>query len=469
MGQLMMCLRTLSPPPFTVGILLFSLGACAGNGTRPAPSARDAFAQEEETRQQGLALRENERQQSRLDDIAYPILSGGTPLCPGARARHLGARLATIQSYRRDLQPAATQGLELGDTLTVLSVTYGGPAGDGGLRPGDRIIAADQTPITPGAGAVDQFTTMVLADRRKSPEVSIALMRDGEPGHATVRLDEVCDYGSEVVESGDLNAFSDGKTISLTSAMMRILSNDEIGALFAHEFGHAARGHVKARQSTPTTVFSPNQEREADYVALYAMALAELPLGAAPGLWRHMAQADPRRTGFAGRHPITPERFERIQQVMAEIQEKRAAKVALLPTPPTAVIARSGNPLTQQIEVRPIPPGGMRGPEGEEYAPGGSAGRDDTTRGVDAGPEVQEAIRNLVRLGISRKVQEVRPGLLRVTVGDSFDDQSAVGFQLRLLYTPYAESYGDNTTFELVRGRVKIGEYTKDGLTLAAN
>jgi hypothetical protein len=309
----------------------------------------------------------------------------------------------------------------------------------------------------------------VLADQRKSPEVSIALVRDGEPGHATVRLDEVCDYGSEVVESGDLNAFSDGKTISITSAMMRILSNDEIGALFAHEFGHAVRGHVKAKQGTPATVFSPNLEREADYVGLYAMALAELPLGAASGLWRHMAQADPRRTGFAGRHPITPERFERIQQVIAEIQEKRAAKVALLPTPPTAVVARSGNPLTQQIEVRPIPPGGMRGSEDEEYAPGGSAGRDDTTRGVDAGPEVQAAIRNLVRLGIARKVQEVRPGLLRVTVGDSFDDQSAVGFQLRLLYTPYAESYGDNTTFELVRGRVKIGEYTKDGLTLAAN
>ncbi|HZI72491.1 MAG TPA: PDZ domain-containing protein, partial [Gemmatimonadales bacterium] len=202
MGQLMMCLRTLSPPPLTVGILLFCLCACAGNGTQPAPSARDAFAQEEQTRRQGLALRENERQQSRLDDIAYPILSGGTPLCPGARARHLGARLATIQSYRRELQPAAAQGLELGDTLTVLSVTYGGPAGDGGLRPGDRIVAVDQTPIAPGAGAVDQFSTLVLADQRRSPEVSIALMRDGEPGHATVRLDEVCDYGSEVVESG---------------------------------------------------------------------------------------------------------------------------------------------------------------------------------------------------------------------------------------------------------------------------
>jgi hypothetical protein len=456
--KVMMFLRTLSPPPYTVGILLSCLGACAGTGTQLAPPPRDALVQEEQTRRQALALGETERQQSRLDDIAYPILASGTALCPGAQGRHLGARLATIHSYGRELQPAAAKALGLGDTLTVLSVTYGGPAADGGLRSGDRIIAVDQTPIAPGAEAVNQFTALVSADPRRKPEVSIAVLRDDEQGHAKVRLDEVCGYRSVVVESGELNAFSDGTTISLTSAMMRTLSNDEIGVLFAHEFGHVASGHIKAKQSTPAMVFSPNLEREADYVGLYALALAELPLGAAPAFWRHMAQADPRGTGFARYHPITAERFERMQQVIAEINEKSAANVALLPTPPTAVIARSGNPLTQQIEVRPIP-----------YAPGGSAGPKDTTRDIDGSPEVQAAIHNLVRLGIAREVQEVRPGLLRVTVGDSFGDQSAVGFQLRQLYTPYAESYGDTATFELVRGRVKIGEYTKDGLTLAAN
>jgi hypothetical protein len=133
------------------------------------------------------------------------------------------------------------------------------------------------------------------------------------------------------------------------------------------------------------------------------------------------------------------------------------------------VIARSGYPLNQQIEVRPIPTSGMKGTDAQEYAPGGSAGAEGMTRDIDAGPEVQAAIHDLVRLGIARKVQEVRPGLLRVTVGDSFGDQSAVGFYLRMLYTPYAESYGDTAAFELVRGRIKIGEYTKDGLTLAAN
>lgn len=465
----MMFLRTLSLPPYPVGILLFCLGACAGNGTQPAPSPRDAFAQEEQTRQQGLALSDNERQQSRLDDVVYPILSSGTALCPGAQTRHLGAHLATIQSYGRELQPAAAQGLGLGDTLTVLSVTYGGPAADGGLRSGDRITAVDQTPIAPGAGAVDQFSSLVLTDQKRTPEVSIALVRDGEPGHVNVPLDQVCDYPAVVVQSDELNAYSDGKTISLTSGLMRILTNDEIGVLFAHEFGHVARGHIKRTERPAATVFSANAEREADYVGLYALALAGVPLGAVRGFWRHMAQADPGQTGFAGRHPITAERFDRIQQVIAEIREKSAAKVALLPTPPTAVIARSGNPLTQEIEVRPIPPSGLEGSDSEQYAPGGSATGEDTTRVIDASPEVEEAIHNLVRLGIASKVQEVRPGLLRVTVGDGFGTQNAVGFQLRLLYAPYADSYGENATLELVRGRVKIGEYTKDGLTLAAN
>ena len=456
--KVLMSLRTLSPPPYTVGILLSCLGACAGTGTQLAPPPRGPLVQEEQTRRQALALRENERQQSRLDDIAYPILASGTALCPGAQGRHLGARVATIHNYGRELQPAAAQALGLGDTLTVLSVTYGAPAADGGLKSGDRIIAVGQTPIAPGAEAVNQFTALVSADPKKNPEVSIALLRDGEQAHAKVRLDGVCEYGSEVVESGALNAFSDGKTISLTSAMMRILSNDEIAVLFAHEFGHVVRGHIKVKQSTPAMVFSPNLEREADYVGLYALARAEVPPAAAPAFWRHMAQADPRGIGFARYHPITAERFDRLQQVIAEIEEKSAANVALLPTPPTAVIARSGNPLTQEIEVRPVP-----------YAPGGSVVDEGTTRNIDASPEVQAAIHDLVRLGIARKVQEVRPGLLRVTVGDSFGDQTAVGFQLRQLYTPYADSYGDTAALELVRGRVKIGEYTKDGLTLAAN
>jgi hypothetical protein len=154
---------------------------------------------------------------------------------------------------------------------------------------------------------------------------------------------------------------------------------------------------------------------------------------------------------------------------IAEIQQKRAAKVALRPTPPNALAARSDNPLTQQIEVRPIPPSEMEKAEAEGYTPGGSGAPGGKTGDIAAGnPELRNAIHDLVRLGIVRNVEEIRPGLLRLTVGDSFSG-SAVEFQLRLLYAPYADSYGDSASLELVRGRVKIGEYTKDGLTLAAN
>jgi len=77
--------------------------------------------------------------------------------------------------------------------------------------------------------------------------------------------------------------------------------------------------------------FSQSFEREADYVGMYILARAGRPIASAPTFWRRMAQESPKRIKFASSHPTTAERFVRLEQTVAEIEQKRSAGVELMP------------------------------------------------------------------------------------------------------------------------------------------
>ena len=63
--------------------------------------------------------------------------------------------------------------------------------------------------------------------------------------------------------------------------------------------------------------------------------------------------------------------------------------------------------------------------------------------------------------------REVRPGLLLLMVGDGFNTETLVDYHLGRLYSAYEDAtQGDKPAFELWRDGAKIGEYTKEGLTL---
>jgi hypothetical protein len=316
---------------------------------------------------------------------------------------------------------------------------------------------------------------------------------------------------------------------------MRFLSNDELRVVIAHEFAHNAMGHIKAKKKNSifgavlgalgdvfmasqgintggyytsqgakagATVFSQDFEREADYVGLYALTLADLPLDPAPMFWRHMAQAEPKSIGFASTHPTTAERFVRMEQAITEIREKTASHQALLPSKkgapesgaeePKLAVANplpqrittpvsASNPLAQMINTD------ARAPTADSPLPAVSGysamadtlpdyvARPDETTFTDpkrtkdfvtGRPELKAAIDDLVRLGMVTEYGEIRSGLLRLEVGNAFIKHSAIEFHLSLLYEAYGEVSGTMATFELFRQGIKIGQYSKDGLSL---
>jgi predicted Zn-dependent protease len=163
----------------------------------------------------------------------------------------------------------------------------------------------------------------------------------------------------------NLNAYANGTEIFVTPPMMRFANtNDKLGTVLSHEYAHNIMGHVQAKQRNAMAglalgtiadmiassqgyntggalsnlgvdqgirAFSPDFEREADYVGLYVMALAGFDIAEAPKLWRDMTAADPEGAFLTGSHPSNPERYILLDHTKNEIVQKVKAGQMLVP------------------------------------------------------------------------------------------------------------------------------------------
>ena len=79
--------------------------------------------------------------------------------------------------------------------------------------------------------------------------------------------------------------------------------------------------------------YSQEFEAEADYVGLYIMANAGMPIVNAPKFWRRMAAAHPSgiKTNHSASHPSTSYRMVALEETVKEINDKLARNQPLLP------------------------------------------------------------------------------------------------------------------------------------------
>jgi predicted Zn-dependent protease len=79
-------------------------------------------------------------------------------------------------------------------------------------------------------------------------------------------------------------------------------------------------------------MYSQDFESEADYVGLYVVARAGMPIDNAPRFWRRMgSQVAPGAISHGTTHPPTAQRFVALEAAVAEIKAKQAAGQPLLP------------------------------------------------------------------------------------------------------------------------------------------
>lgn len=470
-------------------LLPAGLAACAAGSRGPTLPA--ALIEAEEIRRREVALVDFEQHQDRLDRIAHPLLARATPLCPAAVGYRLGMRLATLQDYEPAWRPAARNALGVTDTLTVLTVVPEGAAGRAGLAPRDRVVAVNGRALPAGA-AGDAALEQELASVREagSNRLAVGYLRGADPGEALVVLQPGCDYDTRVLVDGELNAWADGRNILVTSTMLRFAGDDELKVLVAHELAHNARGHLAAdsvavppRRSrrTPGVLraayraadgagpdslsFPPEKEWEADYVGLYAMALAGVPLASAPRFWRQLTRADGETTALAATHPAREERFARMERTIAEIEGKRAAGARLLPEEREEPAVASSTPAEpaapEQAAADSAPPDPVAA-----YAPAAGNVRSAAELQTDQG--LRESLRDLIRLRIAEAYEEVEPGLLVLALTREAWSVTSTEYNLRQLYLAFARAtlWPEEVKIELwQRGRL-AGRYTRDGLLL---
>lgn len=345
---------------WTTGVLLvLGASACATPGTELPEVSPEAVAEEERV-QRELVVAELLEAQQRLDDLIHPLLVSGASLCEEREPRR-GFRFQTASSYEDEWAEAARAALNLSDTVTVVAVTEGSPAARAGLEVGDRVLEVDGSPLSTGMDGVQELGENLAGS---GEEAELRILRDSEPRDLALGAEEMCPYGHEVIVEGDVNAFADGENVIVPWAMMRFASDQELQVILAHEIAHNAMGHIDAQrrnmlltgmlgaladvaaasQGVATggqhtadfmelgaRAFSQDFEREADYVGMYILARADLPLEGAPELWRRFAQLNPDAIGYAYSHPTTAERFVRLRETIEEIEAKAEEGEDLMP------------------------------------------------------------------------------------------------------------------------------------------
>ncbi len=252
----------------------------------------------------------------RLQDIALPVLAANTQFCD-----KIGADIGAYTLSEKTL-PKALRGKNGLPDLKSPTIMYV-RAGILGVRKGGVLIK-DGKPIT-----VDKLDAGVTSVNMRTRNGTLA---------QTVTATPVCGYPVRLKYSPAINAYADGRNITVTTGMMAFANDEELALIVGHELAHNTHSHIrKIIQNTiagfGTGTFARQFESEADYVGLYYSARAGYPIDNAKEFWRKLAKISVKSLDKPKTHPITPERYVRLENAVAEIRAKQAAGEVLEPNP----------------------------------------------------------------------------------------------------------------------------------------
>jgi beta-barrel assembly-enhancing protease len=352
------------PPTTLLLATCLALGACAAPRTQLGTISPEQIILEQ-ARQQEFALATRLKQTFRLHNVANPLLVAAGPLCAEKVQPVSGFIAGNAYQWKNDYFKAAER-LGYTDTLIIMNITPGLPGDDAGLKVGDRILAVNGMPIVTGPRALNDLESKLPGAKVKAAATyTLTYRRGSEIASVRIPTQMACAYNPQLVESDDINAWADGRSIFVTTGISRFAADDdELAVVVGHELAHDAMRHIDAMNKNSmigallgavvdvaaatqgvntqgdftkqgarlgSMVFSQDFEREADYVGLYILALDGRPIEDAPMFWRRMAAAHPGSIKFARSHPTTAERFVRLDNWRREIDRKVALGLPLAP------------------------------------------------------------------------------------------------------------------------------------------
>jgi len=306
-------------------LFFMALTACAGLDTR-LPDISKADLEAEKQRQENDALAQLELDAGTLLNVGWPVLTANADLCPKTRPS-IGVKTHKLRSYPKRLRSAAARVLDAEETARIFHIADGSPAALAGFKRGDIIVNAEGEP----AKLSGESWETDLADN----EVSVR--RGAESLTLKVAPVSACDYNLRLSQSSAINAYADGRNLTITTGMMEFTQSDsELALIIGHELAHNTMGHIRKSiinyiLSLGGTRFTRPFESEADYVGLYYLARAGYSPEGVEAFWKRLATVAPKNISRAKTHPTFPERYLSIQATQEQILEKIKAGAPLLP------------------------------------------------------------------------------------------------------------------------------------------
>ncbi len=321
--------------------------------------------QRESAEPKQITLKQLLRQQARVWNVSYPILTAGADLCGGRVRQQYGFWAWTRWDIDRRYRTASMGAYGLDDYLRVVHIIPGSPAAKAGLLAGDVITAVGWHEMTTGRKASAGLQSALESETKPGAAMELHVTR-GESEHTVRMSPEVqCDYSLILTESEQINVFTDGQDVFVTEGLLRFVPSDhDLAVLIGHTMAHRILGHepgdgdkgmtdevviwlrelrALVRQTetntadamagiTPTSgPFGLQSEFEADDLGFYFAARAGYRVDRAGALWQHIATQNPQAVLMKAFHPTNPERLGAIDAIILEIERKKTAEQPLVP------------------------------------------------------------------------------------------------------------------------------------------
>lgn len=369
-------------------LVLLLLIACASPGYRP-PSIDQSDVWNEYWRQNADRMeefREDVRiikdQLARVADLSWPLRLVAARYCDHTQASvEFGFYHASSRAWV-DYEPYKQKVLneEYGTThqlpgLFVWHVIKDSPAQRAGIQVGDRIVAINgksfkdtkgfERIIKNGLLYIWHGSYQSLSAKRHPPEVKLTIKRGNDTLVLTTHPKRMAKYRVILIGNEKPHAFTDGEAIYVTTGMLNFVKTDEeLQFVIAHELVHDVEQHLESNKTNAILgtiagavldaliykkmgsrsrfenvgtevgyyAYSKDFEREADYIAMYILAIAGIPTDNIADFWRRLSDEAGDSGLYSLTHPSYPERFVQVIATNKEIQEKRQRKVALYPS-----------------------------------------------------------------------------------------------------------------------------------------
>lgn len=205
----------------------------------------------------GMSIRQLGSEQLRLSTIGYRLGAANARACSNPQML-TGLVVHDLTQYRLDMRAAVTNAFALHDGVGVLEVVPNSVAAEAGLKVDDEILSVGGMNLEDPAAVrgpawsyrrIALFSSTVRAALR-SGTAELLVRRDRRLLHVRLRGQAGCGGETFLISSRDLNAWSDGTHIVVSSAMMQLARNDDqLAFIVAHEMAHNLLGHSSGAQT----------------------------------------------------------------------------------------------------------------------------------------------------------------------------------------------------------------------------